>query len=128
MNLINDHQPHAAAHAELFFPVKYRLFHNNPVFQSNFNVGRSVDLSLNNLVLAVGRHNSINTRLDIELELPKGKSAYAIGKVTEGVDETINGIVHHFDKITFARLNEDAEDQIAKQINESNKKHLTKNR
>ncbi len=122
---MNQNQPtlsHPAAHAGLFIPVKYRVFRNDPIFQDRFNVGRSMDLSMNNLLLAVGRHNSVNTTLDMELDFSQDKSAYVVGKVIEGVDELINGIVHHFDRIVFAKLDKEAEDLIVKQISNVNKK------
>lgn len=122
MNQNHLAQPHAAAHAQLVIPVKYRIFRNDPIFDRQFNIGRGMDLSLNNLVLAVGRHNPTNTNLDMELDFAQGKSAYAVGKVIEGLDELINGIVYHFDRIVFAKLDKDAEDLIVHQIAESNKK------
>jgi hypothetical protein len=122
MNQTLQPQPRAAAHTALFFPVKYRLFRNNPIFENRFNVGRSMDLSMNNLLLAVSHHNAVNTNLDMELDFPEGKSAYVVGKVVAGVDEMIGGIVHHFDRIVFAKLDTDAEDLIVKSISDNNKK------
>lgn len=122
MNQNQPSQTHEAAHASLFFPVKYRLFRDNPIFEGRFNVGRSMDLSMNNLVLAVSRHNSVNTNLDMELDFPQGDSAYVVGKVVAGIDEMIDGITHHFDRIVFAKLDHDAEDLIVKRIKENNQK------
>jgi hypothetical protein len=122
MNQINQAQPHGAVHADLFFPVKYHLFRNDPVFRSHFNVGRSMDLSIDSLLLAVGKHNPIDSKLDMEVELPGGLSAYVVGKVIDGVDKMIDGIMHHFDKIAFFKLDKEAEDLITKQISERLKK------
>ncbi|HTA75831.1 MAG TPA: hypothetical protein VK791_01600 [bacterium] len=122
MNQTNQSQPHGAVHADLFFPVKYRLFHNDPIFKNNFNVGRSLDVSMESILLAVGKHNPVNTKLDMELELPDGLSAYVVGKVLEGVDDLINGIVYHFDKIALFKLDKEAEDLITHQILETNRK------
>jgi hypothetical protein len=122
---MDQNQPtlqHAAAHMASSIPVKYRLYRDNPIFDRQFNVGRSRDLSLNDLLLAVGRHSTVNTNLDMELDFAQGQSAYVVGKVVEGVDELINGIVHHFDRIVFAKLDKDAEDLIVKQINADNKR------
>lgn len=126
MNQVNTVQPHGAIHADLFFPVKYRFFRNDPIFQTNFNVGRSLDVSVDSLLLAVGKHNPINSTLDMELEMPGGLSAYVVGKVMEGVDTLMNGVMYHFDKIVFAKLDKDAEDILTKQILESVRKKTHK--
>lgn len=122
MNQTTPSQLHGAVHADLFFPVKYRLFHNDPLFITNYNVGRSLDVSMESMLLAVGRHNPVETKLDMELELPNGLSAYVVGKVMEGVDDLVNGIVYHFDRISLFKLNKDAEELITHQIMETNKK------
>jgi len=116
MNQTNEVQPHNAAHAEFVMPVKYRSYRNDPNFQINFNVGRSRDISVEGLLLAVGKHNPVNATLDMEVELPDGLSAYVIGKVTETVDSLVNGVMYHFDRINFLKLDKEAEDMISKKI------------
>ena len=85
MNTINQFPQHGAVHAEMVMPVKYRLYRNDAIFVKNFNVGRSWDVRMDGLQLAVGKHNPVNSTLDMELELPDGSTTYVIGRVMEGV-------------------------------------------
>ena len=96
--------------------------HEPPIFKTNFNVGQSLDVSVDSMLLAVGKHSPVDSKLDMELELPNGLSAYLVGKVLEGVDNLVNGIVYHFDKISLFKLDKEAEDLITHQIAETTRK------
>jgi c-di-GMP-binding flagellar brake protein YcgR len=111
---------------ELIVPVKYRSFRNDSIFQSNFNVGRSRDISVGGLKFAVAKHNPVNTKLDMELELPDALSAYVTGKVVGGEDVVVNGIVHRFDRITFLEMDKEVQDLIMRQVFESMRRKRTK--
>ena len=104
---------------EMIVPVKYRNFRNDSIFQSNFNVGRSRDLSVGGLKFAVTKHNAVNSKLDMEIELPDALSAYVTGKVIGGEDVVINGIIHRFDRISFLEMDKDVQDLIMRQVFES---------
>ena len=104
---------------EMTVPVKYRNFRNDPTFQRNFNVGRSRNVSIGGLKLAVAKHNQVDSKLDMEIELPAALSAYVTGKVVGGEDWVINNIIYRFDRISFLETDEEIQDLIARQIFES---------
>ena len=104
---------------DLTVPVKYRAFRNDSIFQSNFNVGRSKDLSVGGLRWAVAKHNPIDTKLDMELELPDDMCAYVVGKVVGGEDVVINGITHRFDRVAFLDMDKEVQDLLMRQVFDS---------
>jgi hypothetical protein len=101
---------------EITVPVKYRTFRNDSIFRSNFNVGRSRDLSVGGLKFSVSKHSPVDSKLDMEIELPDGMPAYVIGKVVGGEDYVIDGIVHHYDRISFVDMDKEVQDVIMKQV------------
>jgi c-di-GMP-binding flagellar brake protein YcgR len=101
---------------EMTVPVKYRTFRNSSEFQSSFNVGRSKDISVGGLKCAVSKHNPIETKLDIEIELSDTLSAYVVGKVLGGEDRVIDGIVHRFDRVTFLQMEPDVQELLMRQV------------
>ncbi len=107
---------------ELTVPVKYRNFRNDSIFRSNFNVGRSRDISVGGLKFSVSKHSPLDSKLDMEIELPDGMPAYVIGKVVGGEDVVINGITHHYDRISFVDMDKEVQDVIMKQVFESMRK------
>jgi len=113
---------------EVTVPIKYRNFKNDSVFHSNFNVGRSRDISVGGLKFSVGKHTPVDTKLDMEIELPDSMPAYVIGKVVGGEDVIINGIVHHYDRIQFVDIDKEIQDVIMKQVFEGLRKKGAKGR
>jgi len=101
---------------DMTVPVKYRSFRNDSIFQGNFSVGKSRDISVSGLKWAVGKQNAVNTKLDMELVLSDTLSVYVIGKVVGGEDKTINGIVHRFDRVTFLEVDKDVQQVLTRQV------------
>lgn len=107
---------------ELNIPVKYRAFRNDSIFSSNFSVGRSKDISVGGLKLAVGKHNPVDTKLDMEIELTSNLFAYVVGKVLGGQDEEINGVTHRYDRVIFLEMDKEIKDALTRFIFEGLKK------
>jgi hypothetical protein len=113
---------------EITVPVKYRSYRNDSIFRANFNVGRSRDMSVGGLKVSVSKHNPVDSKLDMEIELPDSMPAYVIGKVVGGEDVVIDGIVHHYDRISFVDMDKEIQDVIMKQIFENLRKKGPKSR
>jgi c-di-GMP-binding flagellar brake protein YcgR len=107
---------------ELTIPVKYRAFRNDSIFSSNFSVGRSKDISVGGLKLAVGKHNPVDTKLDMEIELTSNLYAYVVAKVLGGHDEEINGITPRFDRVIFLEMDKEIREALTRHIFEGLKK------
>jgi c-di-GMP-binding flagellar brake protein YcgR len=115
------------ARTELTVPVKYRLYRNDPVFISGFNIGRSKNISAGGLKLAVSRHNPINTKLDMEIELSRTLGVYLTAKVVGGEDLEIDDIVHRFDRVSFEEVDKDVQDLLLRLVFELMKQKRSKN-
>ncbi|HXL71988.1 MAG TPA: PilZ domain-containing protein [bacterium] len=107
---------------ETTIPVKYRACQNDSIFSGNFSVGRSKNISAGGLKLAVGRHNPIDTKLDMEMELPNNVLAYTTAKVLGGNDEQINGITHRFDRVVFLEMDDDVQGTLTRYVFEGLRK------
>ena len=97
-------------------PVKYRRYTGNPVFQSNFNVGRTINLSIGGVKLSVSTPILVGTKLDMELELSDSIKPYVVGKVIGGEEKVIDGISRRIEKIGFVEVDKEAQDLMMKYI------------
>ncbi|HET9869486.1 MAG TPA: PilZ domain-containing protein [bacterium] len=105
-------------------PVKYRKYTGNPIFTSNFNVGRTIDLSSGGLKLSVSRPIPAGSKLDMEIELDEKTASYVAGKVLGGEDKVIDGIGRRIEKITFVDMDPEAQDLIMKFIFNNQRKQV----
>jgi c-di-GMP-binding flagellar brake protein YcgR len=76
----------------IILPVKYRAFTGNTIFTDQFNIGRTNDLSIGGINIAVSKPIPVDTKLDIEIELDDKNRVYVVGKVLGGEDKVIDGI------------------------------------
>jgi c-di-GMP-binding flagellar brake protein YcgR len=111
---------------DVVLPVKYRRFTGNPVFQSNFNVGRTVNISVGGVKLSVSTPIPVGTRLDMEIELSDSVKPYVVGKVLGGEEKVIDGISRRIEKISFVEVDKDAQDLMMKYIFENLRKVVRK--
>jgi hypothetical protein len=112
--------------SDLIVPIKYRVFKNDSTFKRSFSIGRAKDLSMKGLKWEVSRHNPVGTKLDMEIELSNTLGVYVVGKVVGGEDETIEGILHQYDRVTFVDLSKPVQDLLWGVIYESLKKNAPK--
>ena len=110
------------ARVPLTVPVKYRAFRNDSVFHTSFNIGRTKDISMGGLKCAVSRHNPVDAKLDMEIDLSDTLSAYVVAKVVGGEDQVINGIVHRFDRVSFLEMDKDVQDLLMRLVFENMRK------
>jgi c-di-GMP-binding flagellar brake protein YcgR len=109
---------------EVVRPVKYRRYTGNPVFQTNFNVGRTINfnvgrtinLSVGGVKLSVSTPIPVGTKLDMEIELSDSIKPYVVGKVIGGEEKVIDGISRRIEKISFLEVDKDAQDLMTKYI------------
>jgi c-di-GMP-binding flagellar brake protein YcgR len=111
---------------DVVLPVKYRRFTGNPVFQSNFNVGRTVNISVGGVKLSVSTPIPVGTRLDMEIDLSDSVKPYVVGKVLGGEEKVIDGISRRIEKISFVEVDKDAQDLMMKYIFENLRKVVRK--
>lgn len=112
----------------VILPVKYRRYTGSPVFQANFNVGRTNDLSIGGVKLNVSTPIPVGIKLDMEIELSNNNRPYVIGKVIGGEEKMVDGISHRVEKISFLDVDEDAQDIITKFIFEHQRKDVQKDK
>lgn len=101
---------------DVVMPVKYRRYTGNPVFQSNFNVGRTINLSVGGVKLSVSTPIPVGTKLDMEIELSDSVKPYAVGKVVGGEEKVIDGISRRIEKISFLEVDKEVQDIMMKYI------------
>ncbi len=111
---------------DVVLPVKYRRFTGNPVFQSNFNVGRTVNISVGGVKLSVSTPIPVGTRLDMEIERSDSVKPYVVGKVLDGEEKVIDGISRRIEKSSFVEVDKDAKDLMLKYIFENLRKVVRK--
>lgn len=109
---------------DVILPVKYRKFTGNPIFVSNFNVGRTIDLSSGGIKLSVSRPIPVGTKLDMEIELDDQTASYVVGKVLGGEDKVIDGIGRRIEKVTFLEMDPESQDLIMKFIFNNQRKQV----
>src|ERR1700678_3395445 len=95
---------------DIVLPVKYRRYTGNPVFQANFNVGRTINLSVGGVKLSVSTPIPSGTKLDMEIEISDSIKPYVVGKVVGGEERVIDGISRRIEKIGFVEVDKDAQD------------------
>ncbi len=101
---------------DVVMPIKYRRYTGNPVFQSNFNVGRTINLSVGGVKLSVSTPIPVGTKLDMEIELSDSVKPYAVGKVVGGEEKVIDGISRRIEKISFLEVDKEVQDLMMKYI------------
>jgi c-di-GMP-binding flagellar brake protein YcgR len=101
---------------DVVLPVKYRVYTGNPIFQENFNVGRTSDLSSGGMSIMVSKPLVAGAKLDIELELDEQLHPYLVGKVLGGDDKVFDGIPRRVEKVNFIELDPDTREMIMKFI------------
>jgi c-di-GMP-binding flagellar brake protein YcgR len=111
---------------DIVLPVKYRRYTGNPVFQANFNVGRTINLSVGGVKLSVSTPIPIGTKLDMEIEISDSIRPYVVGKVVGGEERVIDGISRRIEKIGFVEVDKDAQDVMMKYIFEKLRKVVRK--
>src|SRR5271156_2184704 len=87
--------------SDVVLPVKYRRYTGNPVFRTNFNVGKTINISVGGVRLSVSTPIPVGTKLDMEIELSDSVRPYAVGKVIGGEEKIIDGISRRIEKISF---------------------------
>ena len=113
---------------DVVLPVKYRRYTGNPVFQANFNVGRTVNMSVGGVKLSVSTPIPIGTKLDMEIEITDSLKPYVVGKVIGGEERVIDGISRRIEKIGFVEIDKDAQDVMMKYIFDSLRKVVRKDK
>jgi c-di-GMP-binding flagellar brake protein YcgR len=108
--------------------VKYRRYTGNPVFQSNFNVGKTINLSVGGVKLSVSTPIPSGTKLDMEMELSESIKLYAVGKVIGGEEKMIDGISRRIEKISFLEIDKEDQDLMMKYIFNHLRKVVRKNK
>ena len=116
------------ARTDIIVPIKYRLYRNNSVFQSSFNIGKSRNLSMGGLKFAVSKHLPVGTKLDMELELSRTMGIYVVAQVVGGDDEVVNGITHRYDRVTFSEVDTEVQDLLMRLMFEIMKRNSLKNK
>ena len=111
---------------DIVLPVKYRRYTGNPVFQANFNVGRTINLSVGGVKLSVSTPIPTGTKLDMEIEISDSIRPYVVGKVVGGEERVIEGISRRIEKIGFVEVDKDAQDVMMKYIFEKLRKVVRK--
>src|SRR5438309_100245 len=111
---------------DVVLPVKYRKYVGSPVFLSNFNIGRTNDLSIGGVKMSVSKAIPPGTKLDMEIELEEDVRPYIIGKVLGGEDKNVNGISRRIEKISFVEVDAEAQDVMMKFIFEHQRKDVRK--
>jgi c-di-GMP-binding flagellar brake protein YcgR len=114
--------------ANIILPVKYRKFTGNAVFTDQFNIGRTNDLSIGGVNLTVSKSISVDTKLDIEIELNDKARVYVAGQVLGGEDKVIDGISRRIEKINFIEIDPEVEDVIMKFIFDHERKEVRKDK
>jgi len=113
---------------DIVLPVKYRRYTGNPVFQANFNVGRTINLSVGGVKLSVSTPIPIGTKLDMEIEISDSIKPYVVGKVVGGEERVIDGISRRIEKIGFVEVDKDAQDVMMKYIFDKLRKVVRKDK
>jgi c-di-GMP-binding flagellar brake protein YcgR len=113
---------------DVVLPVKYRRYTGNPVFQANFNVGRTVNMSVGGVKLSVSTPIPIGTKLDMEIEITDSLKPYVVGKVIGGEERVIDGISRRIEKIGFVEVDKDAQDVMMKYIFDNLRKVVRKDK
>jgi c-di-GMP-binding flagellar brake protein YcgR len=113
---------------DIVLPVKYRRYTGNPVFQANFNVGRTINLSVGGVKLSVSTPIPSGTKLDMEIEISDSIKPYVVGKVVGGEERVIEGISRRIEKIGFVEVDKDAQDLMMKYIFENLRKVVRKDK
>jgi c-di-GMP-binding flagellar brake protein YcgR len=113
---------------DIVLPVKYRRYTGNPVFQANFNVGRTINLSVGGVKLSVSTPIPSGTKLDMEIEISDSIKPYVVGKVVGGEERVIDGISRRIEKIGFVEVDKDAQDLMMKYIFENLRKVVRKDK
>ena len=109
-------------------PIKYRSYTGNPVFQENFNLGRTNDLSIGGVRMSVSKPLTAGAKLDMELELSEDNKIYVVGKVVGGEEKTEDGVARRIEKISFLEVDSDAQDMMMKFIFEHQRKEVRKDK
>jgi hypothetical protein len=113
---------------DVVLPVKYRRYTGNPVFQANFNVGRTVNMSVGGVKLSVSTPIPVGTKLDMEIEITDSLKPYVVGKVIGGEERVIDGISRRIEKIGFVEVDKDAQDVMMKYIFDNLRKVVRKDK
>jgi hypothetical protein len=113
---------------DVVLPVKYRRYTGNPVFQANFNVGRTVNMSVGGVKLSVSTPIPVGTKLDMEIEITDSLKPYVVGKVIGGEERIIDGISRRIEKIGFVEVDKDAQDVMMKYIFDNLRKVVRKDK
>lgn len=111
-----DEQKRRFVRIDVILPVKYRTYTGNPVWDLNFSVGRTINLSSGGMMLAVNQALAPEAKLDMELELNDKTRLYLVGKVLGGEDMMVDGVSRRVEKINFIDLDDDSRDIIMKFI------------
>lgn len=111
---------------DVVLPVKYRKYTGNPIFRGHFNVGRTNDLSIGGIKMAVSRPLPPGTKLDMEIELDDDLRPYLVGKVLGGEDKVVDGISRRVEKVSFTEVEPEAQDMMMKFIFDHQRKAVRK--
>ena len=111
---------------DVVLPVKYRKYVGSPVFRSNFNIGRSNDLSIGGVKMSVSKAIPLGTKLDMEIELNEDARPYIVGKVLGGEEKMVEGVSRRIEKISFIEVEAEAQDTMMRFIFEHQRKDVRK--
>jgi c-di-GMP-binding flagellar brake protein YcgR len=111
-----DEQKRRFVRIDVILPVKYRTYTGNPLWDQNFSVGRTINLSSGGMMLAVNMALAPEAKLDMELELNDKTRLYLVGKVLGGEDMMVDGVSRRIEKINFLDLDDESRDIIMKFI------------
>ncbi len=111
-----DEQKRRFVRIDIILPVKYRNYTGNPIWDLNFSVGRTINLSSGGMMLAVNQALAPEAKLDMELELNDKTRLYLVGKVLGGEDMMVDGVSRRIEKINFLDLDDESRDIIMKFI------------
>jgi c-di-GMP-binding flagellar brake protein YcgR len=113
---------------DIVLPVKYRKFTGSAVFNDQFNIGRTNDLSIGGINVTVSKPIPIDTKLDIEIELNDKTRVYVVGQVLGGEDKVIDGIYRRIEKMNFIEHDPEVDDVIMKFIFDHERKEVRKDK
>lgn len=122
----NREQKRRFVRLDVVLPVKYRKYTGNSIFQENFNVGRTNDLSIGGVKMSVSKPIPAGTKLDMEIELDANLRPYIVGIVLGGEDKLIDGISRRIEKVSFVEVDADAQDMMMKYIFDHQRKEVRK--
>ncbi len=113
---------------DVVLPVKYRKYTGNPVFHEFFNVGRTNDLSIGGIKMAVSTPIPAGTKLDMEIELGEDVRPYVVGKILGGEDKVMDGIPRRIEKVSFLEVDPEAQDIMMRFIFDHQRKEVRKDK